>query len=53
MNPKNIEKLKKITLEEWNYIKIKTIQRSHLESIKRIQKIIDINGSQLDNFHLQ
>ena len=43
-NPKN--------LEEWRNVKKCSIERANLEFIERIKKFIEINGSQLDTFHI-
>ena len=51
-NPKNLEDLKKYALEEWSKVKKSSIERAHLEFIERVKKIIEINGSQLDPFHI-
>ena len=51
-NPGTIEDLKKITLEEWNKISPKIVRRYCLHFLKRIKKIIEINGNRLEPFHL-
>ena len=51
-NPESIEELKKITLEEWNKISPKLVRRYCLNFLKRIKKIIEINGNRLEPFHL-
>ena len=44
--------MKKITLEEWNKISPKIVRRYCLHFLKRIKKIIAINGNRLEPFHL-
>ena len=51
-DPKTIEDLKTITLQEWNRISPKLVRRFCLNFVKRIKKIIEINGSRLEPFHL-
>ena len=51
-NPKNLEELKRFTLEEWNSIPIKLIKKCGMGYIKRVQKIIEIKGERLEPYHL-
>ena len=44
--------MKKITLEEWNKISPRLVRRYCLNFLKRIKKIIEINGNRLEPFHL-
>ena len=43
---------KKITIEEWNKISPKLVRWFCLNFLKRIKKIIEINGNRLETFHL-
>ena len=51
-DPKNIDELKKITIQEWNKIPKKIIQKSGLSYLKRVKKIIEIGGERLEPYHL-
>ena len=51
-NPKNLEELKKFTLEEWNSIPNKLIKKCGMGYIKRLKKIIEIKGERLEPYHL-
>ena len=51
-NPKNLEVLKKFTIEEWNSIPNKLIQKCGMGYIKRVKKIIEIKGERLEPYHL-
>lgn len=44
-NPKELEELKNLTIEEWNNVKKSIIKKSHLEFFERIKKIIKIKGN--------
>ena len=50
--PKNVNDLKKITLEEWNKIPLSLIQKKFINYVRRCQKVIDINGGRLEPVHL-
>ena len=39
-------------LQELNRISLKVLRRCYLNFLKRIKKIIEINGSRLEPFHL-
>ena len=41
---KNLEELKKFTLEEWNSIHNKIIQKCRIGYIKRLKKVIELQG---------
>ena len=51
-NPKNVEELKKIAVEEWNSIPIKIIRKCGLGFIKRLEKIVELNGERLEPYHI-
>ena len=51
-NPKNLEELKKYTLEEWNSIHNRIIQKCGEGYIKRLKKIIELEGERLEPYHL-
>ena len=51
-NPKNLEELKKFTLEEWNSIPNRIIKKCGLGYIKRLKKIIELKGERLEPYHL-
>ena len=51
-NPKNLDELKIITIEEWNKIPKKFIQKLFKNFIKRCQKIIELKGGRLEPVHL-
>ena len=47
-----MDELKKITIEEWNKIPIKFIQKLFKNFIKRCKKIIELKGGRLEPVHL-
>ena len=51
-NPKNLEELKKFTLEEWNSIPNRIIQKCGMGYIKRLKKVIELQGERLEPYHL-
>ena len=51
-NPKNLDELKKITIEEWNSIPKKIIKKCGIGYIKRLKKIVEIKGERLEPYHL-
>ena len=51
-NPKNLEELKKFTLEEWNSIPESLIKKCGEGYIKRLKKIIELKGERLEPYHL-
>ena len=52
-NPKNLDELKKITIEEWNNIPKSFIQKLFRNFIKRCNKIIELKGGRLEPVHLK
>ena len=50
---KNLDELKKITIEEWNKIPKSFIQKLFKNFIKRCKKIIELNGGRLEPVHLK
>ena len=52
-NPKNLDELKKITIEEWNNIPKSFIQKLFRNFIKRCNKIIELKGGKLELVHLK
>ena len=52
-NPKNLEELKIITIEEWNKIPKDYIQSLFNNFIKRCNKIIELKGGRLEPEHLR
>ena len=51
-NPKNLEELKKYTLEEWNSIPNRIILKCVEGYIKKLKKIIELGGERLEPYHL-
>ena len=51
--PKNLEELKQIAIEEWRLIPKERIKNCGLNFIRRIKKIIEIGGGRLEEFHLR
>ena len=52
-NPKNLEELKEITIEEWNKISKDYIKNLFNNFIKRIEKIIELKGGRFEPEHLR
>ena len=52
-DPKNIEELKNITLEEWKMIPKKRIKNCGMNFVRRLKKIIEIKGNRLEEYHLR
>ena len=52
-NPKNLEELKEITIEEWNQIPKDYIKGLFTNFIQRCKKIIELNGGRLEPEHLR
>ncbi|WP_294242872.1 hypothetical protein [Pseudobutyrivibrio sp.] len=52
-NPKNVEDLKKYSLEEWNGFSKEYIKNQFKNFLKRCRKIIEIKGRRLEPVHLQ
>ena len=52
-NPENLDDLKKITIEEWNTIPKSLINKCGKSYVKRLKKIIELNGERLEPFHLK
>ena len=48
---KNLDELKKITIEEWNIIPKSFIEKLFKNFIKRCKKIIELNGGRLEPVH--
>ena len=51
--PKNLDDLKKFTIEEWNNIPedyTNNLDKNYL--LKRVMKIIEIKGNRLEPYHL-
>ena len=51
-NPKTLDELKKFTLEEWNNIPKKIIEKTGVNYERRL-KVIEIKGERLEDFHLR
>ena len=52
-NPKDLNELKQITIEEWNNIPQSFIQKLFRNFIKRCNKIIELKGGRLEPVHLK
>ena len=52
-NPKNLNELKQITIEELNNIPQSFIQKLFRNFIKRCNKIIELKGGRLEPVHLK
>ena len=52
-NPKSLEELKEITIEEWNKIPKDYIKKLFNNYIKRCNKIIELKGERLEPEHLK
>ena len=52
-NPKSLEELKEITIEEWNKIPKDYIKKLFNNYIKRCNKIIELKGGRLEPEHLR
>ena len=52
-NPKDLNELKQITIEEWNNILKNFIQKLFRNFIKRCNKIIGLKGGRLEPIHLK
>ena len=52
-DPKNLNELKKFTIEEeWNSIPQRLIKICGNNYLRRIKKVIEINGERLEPYHL-
>ena len=49
-NPKTLDELKKYTLEDWNNIPKKIVEKTGLNYIRRLKKVIEIKGERLEDF---
>ena len=45
--------LKKITIEEWDKIPKSIIDKCGKSYVKRLKKVIELNGERLEPFHLK
>ena len=52
-DPKTLNNLKRTTIEEWNNIPKKIIEKCGENYINRLKKVIEINGERLEPFHLR
>ena len=52
-DPKTLNELKRITIEEWNNITKKIIEKCGENYLNRLKKVIEINGKRLEPFHLR
>ena len=52
-DPQNIEELKKFTLDEWNNIPKKIIEKYGKDYIKKLEKVIEIDGERSEPHHLR
>ena len=52
-NPENLDDLKKITIEEWDKIPKSIIDKCGKSYVKRLKKVIELNGERLEPFHLK
>ena len=52
-NPKNLDELRQISIEEWNKIRKDFIKNLFRNFIKRCKKIIELKGGQLEPAHLR
>ena len=50
--PKDLEELKKFTIEEWNKIPDDYPKKLVKNYLKRVKKVVEINGNRLEPFHL-
>ena len=50
--PKNLDELKKFTIEEWNNIPEEYTEKLVKNYIKRVMKVIEIKGNRLEPYHL-
>ena len=50
--PKNLEELRKFTIEEWNKIPEELPKKLVKNYLKRVKKVIEIKGNRLEPFHL-
>ena len=50
--PKDLEELKKFTIEEWNKIPDDYPKKLVKNYLKRVKKVVEINGNRLEQFHL-
>ena len=51
-DPQTLEELKRFTLEEWNLIPKKLVEKCGQNYVKRLKKIIEISGERLEPYHL-
>ena len=51
--PKNIENLKKFTIEEWNKISKNYVKKQFRSFEEKLKKIIELNGGRLTQSHLR
>ena len=52
-NPRNLDELRQISIDEWNKIPKAFIQKLFKNFIKRCKKIIELKGGQLEPAHLR
>ena len=52
-NPRNLDELRQISIDEWNKIPKDFIQRLFTNFIKRCKKIIELKGGRLEPAHLR
>lgn len=52
-DPKSLEELKEIALDEWNSIPKERIKNCGLNYVRRLKKIIEIGGGRLEECHLR
>ena len=50
--PKNLEELRKFTIEEWNKIPEELPKKLVKNYLRRVKKVIEIKGNRLEPFHL-
>ena len=48
-----MDDLKKITIEEWDKIPKSKIDKCGKSYVKRLKKVIELNGERLEPFHLK
>ena len=52
-NPKTIQELKQFTLEEWNSVPPQLLKNLCSNYLKRIEKVLELNGARLEPEHLR
>ena len=50
--PKTLDELKRYTLEEWNNIPKKIVEKCGHNYIRRLKKVIELEGERLEPYHL-